>query len=89
MSVENALVPNNLIIYPNPISTIATLTSEKPLDHATLNIYDVLGKKAKQMDNVSGNTVTLNRDGLTNGIYFLHIGENNKTLAVKKLVIID
>jgi hypothetical protein len=41
------------------------------------------------MKNISGKTVTLFRENLPSGIYFIRLIDENKTIAVEKLIITD
>jgi len=86
---------NNLVnetettIYPNPFSTQTTLHSDILLENATLTVYNCFGQAVKQIKNISGQTVTLARDNLPSGLYFIRLTQDNKTFATDKLVITD
>ena len=74
-------------IYPNPISSTATIHFDIPLHNAKLYIYNAYGQIVKQIINISGQEVQLSRNNLPGGIYFLQLTEKNKIIANKKLVI--
>ena len=76
-------------IYPNPFFTQTVLQADNPLKNATLTVYDCIGQSVKQINNISGKTVTLFRDNLPSGLYFVRLTEDNNILTVKKLVITD
>ena len=76
-------------ISPNPFSSSTTLQTDWLLKNYTLIVYNSVGQTVKQMDNLSGQTIILNRNNLPSGLYFVRLTENNKTLAVDKLVITD
>ena len=76
-------------IYPNPFSSSTTFQSYKFLKGATLTVYNSYGGTVKQIKNISGQTVTLQRDNLPSGLYFILLTEDNITLTVDKLVITD
>lgn len=76
-------------IYPNPFSQQTTLRSDQPLRNASFTLYNAQGQQVKKMDQISGETVILQRDNLPRGIYFLHLGENNATRPLGKLVVAD
>ena len=86
--VIQILVSNRLNIYPNPISTQTTLQSDFPLNNATLTLQDCFGQTVKEIKNISGKTITLFRDNLPNGVYFLRLTDKN-IIFVDKLVLID
>ncbi len=76
-------------IFPNPFSFSSTLFANKIFNDATLTMYNSTGEEVKQLKNISGKTVTLYRDNLPCGLYFIRLTEDNKTLLTKKLVVTD
>lgn len=76
-------------ISPNPFSTHATLQTDKLFTNATLTIYNSFGQQVKQLKNISGNTITLHRDNLPGGLYFLRMTQEDQTFTAEKLVITD
>ncbi len=87
---ENFLSTNQVNnIYPNPFSCSTTLRTGKLLKNATLTVYNCSGQRVKQIKNISGQTVTLMRDNLPSGLYFIQLTQDNTTIIVDKLVIAD
>jgi acetyl esterase/lipase len=76
-------------IFPNPFSSSATLQLTDNYHNATLIIFNSSGQVVKQIKNISGYTVLLNRDNLPSGIYFMRLMQDNKISAMDKLVLID
>ncbi|MBI4931019.1 MAG: T9SS type A sorting domain-containing protein [Bacteroidetes bacterium] len=76
-------------IFPNPFSTQTTLLIDIPLNNATLTVYNSFGQTVKEIKNISGQTVTLSRDNLLSGLYFIRLTEDSKVIATDKLVITD
>lgn len=76
-------------IFPNPFSTQTTLQTDFFLKNATLTVYNLCGQTVKQIKNISGQTVTLHRDNLQSGLYFIHLTQDNKAITTDKLVITD
>jgi uncharacterized repeat protein (TIGR03803 family) len=77
---------------PNPCSSFTTLQSDKLFKDATLNVYNSFGqqvKQVKQVNNISGQTITFHRDNLPSGLYFIRITQDCKTILADKLVIAD
>lgn len=85
LSTENTQA---ITAYPNPFSNETILRSGKGFKNATISIYNVLGQEVKHIENISGTSVTIPRDGLTGGIYHLRLNDGN-TSATQKLVISD
>jgi len=85
-SLENI---NSIAIYPNPFSSQVTFKTDNLLNNATLTVYNCFGQTVKEIKNISGLTVTLFRDNLPSGLYFVRLTEGNKIITVDKLVITD
>lgn len=75
--------------YPNPFSSQMTLQTNNILKNATLTIYNSFGQQVTQIKNISGQTLTLHRDNLSSGLYFLQLTQDNKILTTDKIVITD
>ncbi|MBK9285671.1 MAG: M20/M25/M40 family metallo-hydrolase [Sphingobacteriaceae bacterium] len=78
-----------IIIYPNPFSSETTLQTEIPFKNANLTLNNCFGQTIKEINNISGNTVTISRDNLPSGLYFIRLTQDNKIITVDKLVITD
>jgi hypothetical protein len=88
--IEQIISKNKpVIIYPNPFSLQATIKTERFLKDATLMVYNSFGQQVNQIKNISGQTITLHRENLPSGIYFLRLIQDNKTFLTNKLVITD
>ena len=77
----------SLKLYPNPFNHQTTLRTDKNLHNATLTMNNVFGQTVKQIENINGQTIILERDNLSSGLYFIHLSENNKIIAKKNLII--
>jgi len=71
---RNALLEDETVIglasiYPNPATDEVTVTSGKPLEQVM--VVNLMGQVIKQMDVVSGNTVSLKLQDLKAGTYFV------------------
>ena len=76
-------------VFPNPFSTQTTLQADKLFHNATLTVYNSFGQKVTQIKNINGQSVTLFRDNLPNGLYLLYFTAENKITTSGKLVITD
>jgi len=79
----------NISVFPNPFISSTTIKTISNLKNATLTIYNSFGKALKQIKNISGKTISLLRYNLPSGLYFIRLTEENKMIAVEKLIIID
>jgi hypothetical protein len=74
-------------VYPNPFVTHTTIQINDVVSGAVLTVYDMQGKKVKQLENISGQSITLNRDSLQAGLYFIRLTQNNKVIFTDKILI--
>lgn len=79
----------NISVFPNPFISSTTIQTISNLKNATLTIYNSYGKALKQMKNISGKTISLFRENLPSGVYFIRLTDENKMIAAEKLIIID
>ncbi|MBN2727974.1 MAG: T9SS type A sorting domain-containing protein [Bacteroidales bacterium] len=87
LSGVNEMPTYSFTPFPNPFCMQTTLVSERELHNATLTIYNCFGQIVKRIEAVSGQTITLNRDNLTNGIFWVQITENNHILGTITIVV--
>ncbi|MBK8405251.1 MAG: T9SS type A sorting domain-containing protein [Saprospiraceae bacterium] len=80
---------NSINLFPNPFSIQAVLKSNNNFTNATLTIYNSFGQQVHQAKDLSGQTITLYRNNLPSGLYYIQLIQNNKTLATSKILIID
>ncbi|MBE0663497.1 MAG: T9SS type A sorting domain-containing protein [Bacteroidales bacterium] len=76
-------------IFPNPFNNQTTLQTDNILKNATLSVYNCFGQTIKKIRNISGQTITINRDNLPSGVYFIRLTQDNKIIATNKLIIAD
>jgi hypothetical protein len=76
-------------IVPNPFSSETTLLSGKNFKDAILTVYNSFGQQVKQIKNISGQTITLYRDNLASGLYFIQVTEGDQLFTAGKLMITD
>lgn len=79
---------NKLAFYPNPFKTFTTLEIDPKteLQGMELCIYDVFGRIVKTMP-VQEHKMTLEKDNLSEGIYFYKVSGNNGIMKAGKLII--
>lgn len=80
-------INNNFRIFPNPFSQQMTVESVEDLKGSDIIIYNSTGIIAKEIHNVSGHSITVKRDNLSSGIYYLVITKNGKMVGTNKILI--
>lgn len=88
-TVENNTVSNGLLISPNPFSSVTTIKTDGNCENSTLTLYDLFGRQVKQIKNITGQTITLNRNDLSRGLYIITLAQDNKTYAIDRVIIFD
>lgn len=89
LGLNEILTNNNFSVFPNPCISSSTIKTEGNLNNATMTIYNAFGQVLKQVNNISGQTMSLNRENLPSGIYFLRLTDADKTISIEKLIIAD
>tara|TARA_R110001592_G_scaffold351907_1_gene649363 strand:- start:151 stop:1971 length:1821 start_codon:yes stop_codon:yes gene_type:complete len=84
----NELINENQVkVFPNPFSKTTNLQMSVELKNATLNIYNSFGQVVKTINNISGNSISIQRDNLVSGIYFFQLRDKNKKLLTGRIII--
>lgn len=77
----------SISIYPNPVSSVAVIESDTPLQKASLFVYNAQGQKVKQLNHINGQRIALDCGHLPNGLYFVQLIGQNRPVATAKLII--
>lgn len=86
-SIEETYYQNALNIFPNPFSNQTNIQSSILLENAHLTIFNLTGQPVKEVYNISGDNITLLRENLCNGIYFIRLTQNNRIIATSKIIV--
>jgi hypothetical protein len=79
--------PNDFYIYPNPGTGNFILYSGKTYPDVDITIYNCLGQTVTKRSNKSLSKLNIDLSNENNGVYFVEIKSENKTVATKKLVV--
>lgn len=74
-------------VFPNPVSTSATVISPVMLTSGELDIVDAVGRVVKQYESLSGDSFTFNRSNLPSGMYGYRIREYGAVVASGKMMV--
>lgn len=88
-SVGSRGLSSSIKIYPNPFNSSSTISFDKKLLNPLLEIkiYNMLGQEMKQINNMIDSKIIFNRGGLTKGLYFVNLINNNRIIAIEKIII--
>lgn len=77
---------NNVTIAPNPFNSSTVISFGAEQKNTNIKITDVLGKEIKSI-NYTGKQLTLAKEEMSNGIYFVQITDENKNVINRKVVV--
>ncbi|EAQ42332.2 T9SS type A sorting domain-containing protein [Polaribacter sp. MED152] len=92
LSTENVVIDENeTLLYPNPMKTVSQIRFYSEVNAETaIEIYNMAGilvKKLTLETTTGNNSVDINRNGLSSGLYFIKISNDYRTYNSKKLVL--
>lgn len=78
-------------ISPNPFNNYATVkfSDETIYFNASFTIYDMMGKEVKRIENINTNEIQIDREDMTDGIYFYRYMQGEDVLSSGKFIITD
>ncbi len=76
-----------ITVYPNPFTTETTIKTTNGLSGCNIVLYNSYGQIARSFKNIKSQSVTLRRDKLPAGIYFLRISKNSRLTGSRKIII--
>lgn len=80
LGIEDEILAEGLIMYPNPVTNTLTFKSKRPLER--IEIYSLLGQKVKE---VKSDFNHISTDNLSKGFYIIRI-YSEKGYTVRKLI---
>jgi len=79
-------VEYSVAIFPNPFSFQTTISFSEEQKNISIKTIDLLGKEIKNIS-FSGKQLTLEKEDMVAGIYFVQITDANKNVVNKKIVV--
>ena len=92
LSTDNVVVDENeTLLFPNPMKTVSEIRFYSEVNAETaIEIYNMAGilvKKLTLETSIGNNSVDINRNGLSSGLYIIKISNDYRTYNSKKLVL--
>lgn len=76
-----------MVAYPNPTVDILNLSVvNDKLDDLTYDLFDINGKIVSKTSKIIASETTVNMHELPQGVYFLRINNNSKTIKTFKII---
>ena len=79
---------NSLKVYPNPFSDQVVIAFDNPNhEEFDFTIHDISGRVMRQLSNISGTQLVLERQDLQAGVYFAVLRGKDGRFATTKLMV--
>lgn len=85
VGVKEVLMSGNVLISPNPTNGILNISFNTIPQNTKIEIYSTLGALVMS-EQLSDKNNTINISNLSSAVYYMKVLENNKVIAVKKVV---
>jgi hypothetical protein len=81
------VISANLRLYPNPTSTYTVIEFNDNANSHNVQVMDIAGRVIRTYSNHKYNTLRIDKDELTPGIYFINVAnDKNQTGSIKLLI---
>ena len=88
VGIKDIVQSTNIKIYPNPTSDQSTLQFDNTKKEiCTLTLYDHYGQIIRTINNIKSDTVTIQKNDLTSGLYYLVLRTGDRVIVTGKLVV--
>lgn len=84
---ESDTVSDNISVSPNPFDSELSIESAIAFDNVSLKLYNTVGQLVREINNISGQRITLNRENLNSGLYFIQLFEKGKLIKASKVLV--
>ena len=83
---ENYDKNSDVIVYPNPFNSSATIYMKDNVNNASLKIFNSLGQTVYSQLNIDKQKIKIERNTLPRGVYFYNILNNNKIVNGRLII---
>lgn len=74
-------------VFPNPMKDQAFIRLSHSVNNAEITIFNALGQKVRRISGINGTKLSIDRNGLEDGIYFLQLSEENNVSGTFKVIL--
>lgn len=89
LNVEEVNYNQDIKFYPNPFKTELAITSPYKFENSTLKLFNTIGQLIKEIRDLNGQSIIIDREDLNSGIYFIQLTENGKLISTHKIIVSD
>ena len=86
VGINGVYADQSFEVFPNPFSTSITIIFSNEQLNSTLRIIDILGRQVKTIS-FSGKQLTMEKDEMKDGIYFLQISDRKGSIATRRIIL--
>lgn len=86
---DEIYLSNKISFSPNPFKEKLTISSTLNFENSILKIYNSIGQSVKEIKDLNGSIVTIEKEDLKSGIYLFQISQNGKIITTKKILVTD
>jgi len=87
LGVESVMLSDNISVAPNPFVTELSIESVIAFDNVSLKLYNAVGQLVREINNISGQRIILNRENLNSALYFLQLYDGGKVVKSIKVLV--
>lgn len=73
-------------VAPNPFTSETVIILDSPLQNATLTLTDISGRRVREVRNLSGTAIAIDRQNLNCGFYYYQLLDSGQIVASGKLI---
>lgn len=84
---QQSITAKCFTLAPNPFSQSTLITLDQSYQSITLEVFDIQGKRMLQQQYNNTDRIILNRNQLSNGMYFLKLNVDGKLVETRKMVV--
>jgi len=79
LGVDDFKIDSNFNLYPNPTNSILSISFKNEIPNGTLEVYDMLGKKALSQALDSNKLTSIDISNLNSGLYLIKVSYEGKS----------
>jgi len=87
LGVNTNFESRKIEFFPNPFSSQLNITTSTDFENASLKLFNSVGQLVMEKNNLNGKSISIERENLSNGIYFVELLQEGNVLTKSKLIV--